>query len=70
MAEIRKEIDTLAEEEEKDNLKRDCDALARIKQQAIHNYEELRKEFIINNHIMREDQVLVNKIFQFLKERA
>jgi hypothetical protein len=71
----RKEIDNnLNEVEESEQLQTDCKYIQKIKDNirntSIKRLEELRVEFIKTNNIYREEQVTVNKVFKFLKEKS
>jgi hypothetical protein len=74
MLENRKEIDEkLHDIEDKEQLQDDCTYIQNIKNNirntSINRLEELRVEFIKNNNIHREEQVIVNRIFKFLKDK-
>jgi hypothetical protein len=74
MTQIRKENDELRKAEENEQLINDCAYIQTIKDNirntSINRLEELRIEFIKTNNIYREEQVIVNRIFKFLKEKA
>jgi hypothetical protein len=69
-----KENDELRKSEENEQLQNDCTYVQIIKDNirntSINRLEELRIEFIKTNNIYREEQVIVNRIFKFLKEKA
>jgi hypothetical protein len=64
--------------EERENLIQDTKnterlknrAMEYIKNDAIKHLEELRVEFIKTNNIHREEQVTINRVFNFLKNKA
>lgn len=59
----------------REELEIDCNntnnvAMKYIKKDAVKHLEELRIEYIKLNHIQREEQVIINKLFAFLKEKS
>jgi hypothetical protein len=74
--EIRKELDiTLEEAESQENLQADCKkseniAMKLIKMDAVKRLEELRLLFIHEHHLRKDEQPMVNRVFNWLKEKA
>jgi hypothetical protein len=69
-----KENDELRIAEENEELQNDCAYVQKIKNNirntSINRLEELRIDFIKTNNIHRDEQVVVNRVFKYLKERA
>jgi len=70
-------VHTLDEIERDERLKEDCNKTGKvnkymgyIRETAQNRLEDLRKEYILENCLDREEQLYVNRVFNFLKEKA